>query len=481
MALAAPRAIGHFGLPAPYDEGNTLVAAWRVLEGERLYADVWQMHAPGTAWGLAVAFELLGTTLFTERLVKLALVGTTVLLLYALALRAGGAPLAAAAALLYVVLPPESPFLRPNDPALATSLAALVLLLAFAQRPRAAAFVAGLCLGLTSAFRLDFGFYAGAAAAVFLLLRRGARQIPFLGAGAAVGMAPVIATLFLQGVAARGWEQMMVFPATTYSAFRGLPIVDPVAVLLPLALGLAGVGVSSRFRRPSDQPALDALLLTALLSLAYLGYARVRPDPEHTLPSRALAAPLAASLVGLALRSRAASPPFMRVIGAFALLALLATAGPRAWSSLRQAEARRPPGNEPRVGPLLRPPEAMVTIARLIRERSAPDRPIFVGNERHDRILLNDVLTHFVSGRRGITRYYNLHPGLATTERVQNEIVAALDRERPLVVLWRAPSWEEPNRSATPGSDALDRAIRAGYRSVASSGLYSLWEPVPTP
>jgi hypothetical protein len=91
---------------------------------------------------------------------------------------------------------------------------------------------------------------------------------------------------------------------------------------------------------------------------------------------------------------------------------------------------------------------------------------------RHDRISLNHSLLYFLAQRRGTTRYYNLHPGLATTPEVQREIVRSLDAVDALV-LWDAPLWDEPNASArSSGALDLDEAIRERYRPVADWGPF---------
>ncbi len=477
MVLFAPRSLVSFGHTASYDEGNTVVAAWRVLEGDRLYADVWQMHAPGTAWALALAFQLLGTTLFTERLVKLALVGVTVLLLFRLGRRVASSSLAGGAALLFVMLPPANPFLRPNDPAFAATLLAAEVLLGRGYGSGSRVLTVGLCLGMAAAFRLDFGFYACLAAAVFLVLHGQLRRLALLAAGAAIVVTGVASVLVLQGVADEAWEQMVRFPATHYAEHRGLPFVEPLAVLVPLGVALAGVAAA--LRRAADVSDRAALLLVALLCLAYLGYARARPDPEHTLAARALAAVAAVGLANLVARSLDGRRA--RACVALALGALVAAAGPGLADTLRAAASlgATAPSTLPRVGPLLRPAPALLEGARLVAERGPEGQAIFVGNERHDRVLVNDVLTYFLADRPSVTRYYNLHPGLATTESVQREIAATLLREpAPLVLLWRAPLWNEPNASARPGSELLDRAIRERRRQADTAGRYSMWVPV---
>jgi len=482
LALWLPRLLLQFDPPAPYDEGNTVVAAWRVLEGERLYRDVWQMHPPGTAWALALAFRLLGCSLFTERLVKAVLLALVLALLHRITGRIAGFPLATAAVLLATLLPPMNPFLRPNDPAFAAGLLAALLVLVRGRLGRFASPAIGGTLGLCASFRLDFAAGSALAIAAFLALRGEWRRLPAVAASAAVAPTGVAAALAAQGLASDAWQQMFVFPATSYRAHRGMPVHDHVSVLLPAALCVAGVlAARAGLRRGADHGRNEALLLCGCLGLGYAEYAWARPDLEHSLPLRVLGLVAAAGLLVAAagvsgrMRSLVARAVIVATVGLFAAPSA-SSLGAVARLASRLPEA---PGSErvPAAGPLLRLDPDAAAVARLVRERTRPGAPIFVGNDRHDRILVNDVLMYFLADRRSVTRYYNLHPGLATREDVQREIVAALDRERVgTVVLWRAPVWHEPNASATPGAGVLDAALRARFEPREVRGRYALWE-----
>lgn len=481
IALWFPRLVLQFASPAPYDEGNTVVAAWRVLEGERLYRDVWQMHAPGTAWSLALAFGLLGTTLFTERLVKAVLAGVALGLLHRIAGRMAGPWLSAAVVLAGVLLPPANPFLRPNDPAFVASLAAGALVLERERLGRAASPAIGALLGLTAAYRLDFGAGSALAVAAFLVARGEARRLPAVVACAAVLPAGAAALLLAQGVAFEAWAQLLVFPATAYTEHRGMPLYDPAAVLLPLAL-CGGALLAARDGMRHHRVRHEALLMTACLGLGYLGYAMVRPDPEHTLPVRVLGLLAGAGLVARATTGPArTSRRLVRLVAAGAACGILVPALPLFAETARlYGRLLGPPEADAGLaaaGPLLRLDPDAAAMARLVAERTRPGERIFVGNERHDRILVNDVLMYFIAGRPSATRYYNLHPGLATRADVQQEIVDALDREDVrVVVTWRAPLWDEPNASARPAARILDAALRSRFEPRESSGRYTLWE-----
>ena len=72
VAVAIPLA-RMFGTGATsMEEANALVVGAGILEGRLPHADVEYLYAPGTAWTVASAFWLLGTSVTVERVVGLA-------------------------------------------------------------------------------------------------------------------------------------------------------------------------------------------------------------------------------------------------------------------------------------------------------------------------------------------------------------------------------------------------------------------------
>src|SRR5690606_20398315 len=84
-----------------------------------------------------------------------------------------------------------------------------------------------------------------------------------------------------------------------------------------------------------------------------------------------------------------------------------------------------------------------------LQRRAAPDDYIYVGTHRHDEIFANDVLFYFLAGQRAATKYTELHPGLANTLPVQQEIAGELQaKDVRWVVTYRIWDSNEPNTSA---------------------------------
>lgn len=114
---------------------------------------------------------------------------------------------------------------------------------------------------------------------------------------------------------------------------------------------------------------------------------------------------------------------------------------------------------------------------RLSGEREA----VFVASATHDRIFVNDVSLYFLAERPIPTRYHELHPGVATTRPVQQEIINELQTNEVkwlFVVDWPNPN--EPNDSAkSSGITDLDEYIHKNYQAQEQFGIYQLWQKKP--
>jgi hypothetical protein len=115
---------------------------------------------------------------------------------------------------------------------------------------------------------------------------------------------------------------------------------------------------------------------------------------------------------------------------------------------------------------------------RFVRERTEPDERIFVGLTRHDRIVVNDVLFYFASGRLSATKWHHFDPWLQTNLTIQSEMVSELEHARPRLIVLNS-EWEdlrEPNQSAeSSGVTILDEYIRTHYVRAATFGGYQIY------
>jgi hypothetical protein len=114
---------------------------------------------------------------------------------------------------------------------------------------------------------------------------------------------------------------------------------------------------------------------------------------------------------------------------------------------------------------------------RFIQFTVPAGQPIYSGVSHHDRIFINDPMFYFLSDRPSATRYHELHPGLATTRPVQEEIIRELERQdvRYLVIATHFDQVREPNASAvSSGVTVLDDYIAEHYSIAQQIGGYRI-------
>jgi hypothetical protein len=118
---------------------------------------------------------------------------------------------------------------------------------------------------------------------------------------------------------------------------------------------------------------------------------------------------------------------------------------------------------------------------QILENQSPEPGALFAGLLRHDNVFVNDVSMYFLAGRPIATRYHELHPGVTTTQEVQEEMVAELKATDPdwlVFVTWGNPN--EPNASRfSSGVTLLDDYIRAEYRREYTVGMYEMWRKHP--
>jgi hypothetical protein len=113
-------------------------------------------------------------------------------------------------------------------------------------------------------------------------------------------------------------------------------------------------------------------------------------------------------------------------------------------------------------------------LVEMLQAQTTPGEPIFVGLSDHRRTQMNDLELYFLTGHPGGTRYLQFDPNLTNREDVQVTIIRDLEaRGVRWVVLGLWPANErEPNESTRMGSDALDVFLRRTFRPFARMGNY---------
>jgi len=505
-----------------YDEGFAVFNATRLLNGEAPYRDFWAIYPPGQLYILAGVFKLFGVSLDASRVYDTLVRAVLVLGIFLVATKITTRKFAYMVTLaLTLVLASQSFYSYAVYPALGVSIYALYSALQYAaKKSRRWLFATGAITGLACIIRWDIGLYVGfgISAALFLYhfveTSREKTSIAHTAYSAAkVAIIPLVVTvgILLAGyglVSLRSglgnvWDQVFYFPATQLRAVRWLAYpellhphissisdfwniyaspMDWLRFYLPLAIyAFAWIYyIYALFVKRISPDVQDFGIMAAALCGPFLfSQALSRYDYIHVLPSLIPAALVVAVLFPKIL---AGSTPRMVKGLVYILLpavasvyflapfnAVLGTVDDYPWEKCRSQLARAScvpvNGNEEKA-------------VRYIQTHTQENEPIFVGNQRHDILFVNDVGFYYLAARPSATRYSELHPGVANTLPIQQVIASELEANQVknlvLVDIWLST---EPNGSSkSTGVEYLDNYIRKNYTRVAGFGEYQIWE-----
>jgi hypothetical protein len=523
----------------PYDEFLSLYGADSVLHGGVPYRDFWTMYGPAQFYAIAGLFKVFGVNAMMGRLydalIRAGLACVSYSLVGALATRRW-ALVAYGVVIVWLTCIHYPAY---NFPAYAALLFSLLSCLLFARFLRdtsdsRALLYSGLLVSVTTTIRHDSGFYLCASQLVMLawitFSNRPAaephavavttfRRLALLYlAGVFVIALPVYLTLLIKAGFHNLFYDLIYVPGVIYPKVRNLPFIDPDAIrLLHHFSGWEGrlalesfivffpiFAISSSLlclvtTRRSRTRVFDTVwqrrtfaLLFVLDALFFLK-GLIRVSPVQMMQSIVVAVIVLAILLGHLSRfgtlSRVAlygsalylvvcSYPLAFHLFPYSRNNLVDLFHPQAPNSIYRT--CNPPPHLSRARCLMLEPDEVAAIED-IQRRTAPDDKIYVGAGRHDRLFWNDVRLYFLSGRSSITPWYDLHPGVQTTLPIQNEIIDAMRRTPPRVVVLNS-TWDntvEPNQSrSSSGVTALDDYIRTHYIAQATYGAITILAPV---
>ena len=521
LATALYLAPSTLGPPNVFDEGFIATGAMLARRGALPIRDFFVIYGPGQYYFVAAFFALFGEDLFFMRaahLLVMGLLGGAVFWLSALLAR--GRWRLIVFSTLSLLLVARYVRLMPGYAALLASLwlfgACILLSSALATGSRSRLWAASLCAGMAGLVRWDFGVFGMVTLGLTVIAAQQLRGLPWRRtagdvAGAFLPALLLLAAGFLPfllaGDALRWFDEVPRFLMFEFKTWRGLDFASPaladalqgrnlvtalpklVYVALPLSTALATAAWALWRLRRGRAAALDGAdvlaLALALVALTLCNQMRVRPGWPQGLPAFVAVLPLIA--YGLArtlpradaLR-RALATGFIPIAGVMAagLLWVLV-------HDLREATAAPLAPELPRAtrmwaSPLPRERESWsnyVALVRHVQQATAADEAIFSGVGDSSRLIVNDPMLYFLTGRRPATRWMEMEPGLSNTERGQREIVAELQAQRVRVaVLWHIESNEPNATSKSNGVHILDEYVQRNFALVKSYGSYDLLE-----
>jgi len=435
----------------PGDEPKPLYQATRLLGGEVMYRDMFDLVLPGWTYLMAGLFWVFGTTLATARMTAAVMHGISAGVLFLICRQlAVRRELAGTAALAYlVVCQPAYPVASQHW--LATALCVLLLAIALRPQPtwrRAAAM--GVVVGMLIMVHQQRGAFMGLGAAACLVVEavlarwyrdasvrpRLAQQLSALGAGALLVVVPSIGWLVLRAGFEPVWEAVVTYPLVNYRmrtrwGFGGgltqtlpqllavMPVVLAVTVPRALALG---------FRRADHQQAraLSILTVFSLFSILSVWYF---PDFIHLAFIAPVFLVAMAEALGWALRLLPARAH--RIVGPGVALALLAVIAWRLAQNLTGLPPGRPTFDYASAFGRVRIDQATIDWLEKLDALldDVPSRTLY----QHP----NAGYTYLLLGARNPTRFEFVVHGYTSAKALQ-EVVGNLAAERPPYVITRS-------------------------------------------
>src|SRR5215472_7299359 len=294
---------------SPPDEGHALYQAKRLLDGEVLYRDIFDLVTPGWVYMMAGLYRLFGCTLATARTTVAVVHAATVLGVFLACRRLGVRPVlaCAAAATQLIVCQPAYPVANrhwfvtllcivlllwllpePRRPLRSVGAGLIIGMLILLHQQRGVAMGLGIGAVLVAHALLDWRGGAGPAATTMTLLRR---LVAFAG-GTVLVVAPVLTLVVVRAGFDPVWYALITHPLTHYAGtlYTSWGHANPLAAqttfpvlvrYLPIVLVLPLSRLLCLAWRGRNSPRTRLLMLLTLLCAFAVASITYYPDFIH--------------------------------------------------------------------------------------------------------------------------------------------------------------------------------------------------------
>ncbi len=510
----------------PY--GISAVGAERVLNGEIPYRDFWTIYAPGQFYLLAALFAIFGHDASVSAIAGSLLCAGAVGLAFRLMWKITGRwTYALACSALFMAA-----WLTSGYYGFVTSYTGVMfcLLIAFNffqhyldRGVKRFLIAAGLAAGVGAWFKHDVGAYGTiamlAGLAAHHLAARGAMRLRTvlgdlvtLGLAAASAVLPVL--LVFAVLAGKDiWQDLIVTPATIF------PLAHPENYPSLIPTGLNHVRMVQSLSNWSKYLYFALPFLTCLASLPFivatlfgrqaklagfgvaftvlfwLHYSAAHVQINtHIISMTLYAACLGAvSVHGLGLSSRLRSARWIRAlafvvaVGWFATLVAWPIYNLLGRELLTGRKSERVSLSLPKVSWVRMPPRVATdwtALVKFVQGQVPPGQPIYVGQSRHDVVVIGWPHIYFMLDRPPATRYEMLEAGLVDTAPIQAEMVRDLKNKNvQLIVLVKVFDDDDMDRKKAfkqrnlpqVGATLLDEFIHSNYEQVKQFRWLTVW------
>lgn len=487
-----------------YDEGLAAVGAERVLRGEVPYRDFWTLYGPAQFYLIGAIFKIFGSSIMVLRLYDVLVRFLLTIIIYWIAKRLTSAKIALVPWIFSVVMLGSSIFFGyPMYPAQLFSLLSLLFTINFFKERKISWLVlSGLSVGISSLFRFDVGIFSFFAESLLVAaytfsieknnkmifrLRKTAKVEIMLLFAFLLPVVPVLVILLNIMQPELIWNTLIIFPLEVYYKVRSLPLPPlfipsyfSITFYLPLLIYAIVIVQVIRERLSFQNESVKwGILLFIMVGLLSFRYVIARADHNHLIPGSIPALLLLGVLLNESKVVVKLEKILLVVLTVNYFVGVILIYGPTAdWKYVPKLEVPACQSHLAKAGCVYVDKDQEKSV-EYIQSNTEKSERIYVGTLRHDRIFANDAIFYFLADRNSITKYHELVPGIATTMKVQKEIVDDLNEyNAKFVVLYSGfDDVREPNGSnLSSGVFYLDDYIRENYREVQKFGKYLILE-----
>jgi len=467
-----------------YDEGIIPTGAKLILHGDVPYKDFWTLYAPLNYIGLSAVFKFFGEDLYVARIYNIVISLFGLLSIYWLFRTKTSRILATIASLSFLL------FLSPIKSTHLFFILALITVFALIKSPKALwlPYISGVFAGLTFATRLDFGILISLMffITIIILSKWNLKKIIHYSFKFLAGFMSILLPIFLY--LAKNDAIIPFLEQTVFYPFFGNFVNQrylPMPNLLEPWRGIAGTSsfifnqmfwffiiifwASFLFLQRSKALKIP-ILIFGLFFIGSLPYMFHRYDSPHLVFVNVLGLSLyyyaIFSIRKFKIKYFFASLMVPILLFYYPLQIQL--------NKMKSLESIPTKTYSFFIKPLLQTSEndSLEQTVEYIKKNI--DGPIYVGLTDHSKIFVNNVMLYFLIQNEIPTTYHELHPGVATTEKVQKKIIGEIKGVN-YVVLWKNNYCEITNDSCNSnGSHVLDKYIENHYTPIKTIGEYQI-------
>ncbi|UCD55226.1 MAG: glycosyltransferase family 39 protein [Candidatus Omnitrophota bacterium] len=492
---------------APFDEGVAIVGSERVLRGEVPYKDFFVAnYPPGQFYVLSFLYRMFGVSLEIGRFYTVLLHVLIAMCIFLIARKlTERTDIAVISWIISMTcLGPRLGIVSTAIwPGLGFAIFSIYLFMKYIEQDRMRyLFYSGMAVGAGVLFRHDIGLSAFLSIfATLLIYKKSVRRICNFAIYSLAMPLAVLFYLFLKSASKGLFESLVLFPfihiktaALTFPKpcfdlsmifHQSLYFIKVNQYYIPL-LTYAFIVIfliSVLIKEKGFGKKHIMLLLLVLFGLLTFTHVKVRTDPAHLLTIIHPSILLFGFILNKAV-SRDAPAKTKYVFGLYAILLsflFFLLAVKNIDKSFKNVFRKPYKGSVMLTGfdrgSVYIPREEkqdIVDVVSFIKANTGPNERIYVGNIAHwVPAFGGSTIIYFLTERSPSTKYYELHPGLVTQEKVQREIVKSLSKENVNFIILQ--DIDIPNEGYVHRTMILDNHIKENFKPVKKFGKYNIY------